>query len=149
MKMMTFSDFLFWNVFLTEQSDFELKLIHRPVLSELECTECLSTSFIVVPAGPQTPPTPLTAPQEKDSSSKYNWDPSVYNNELPVRCRNTSGILYKNRLGSGEQERGTSVSESPSHTRSRTFGAWLLTTFRPYDFSPGRLGLSPVASCSN
>lgn len=38
--------------------------------------------------------------QEKDGS-KYNWDPSVYNNELPVRCRNTSGMLYKNRLGSG------------------------------------------------
>ena len=55
----------------------------------------------VRPPGPQTPPTPLTPPQDKDSCSKYNWDPSVYNNELPVRCRNTSGVLYKNRLGSG------------------------------------------------
>lgn len=55
-------------------------------------------------SGPQTPPTPLTPPQDKDSCSKYNWDPSVYNNELPVRCRNTSGILYKNRLGSGDQQ---------------------------------------------
>ncbi|XP_072528425.1 deformed epidermal autoregulatory factor 1 homolog [Salminus brasiliensis] len=50
--------------------------------------------------GPQTPSTPLTPSHEKDVS-KYNWDPSVYENELPVRCRNTSGILYKNRLGSG------------------------------------------------
>uniref|UniRef100_A0A8C6TCS1 SAND domain-containing protein n=1 Tax=Neogobius melanostomus TaxID=47308 RepID=A0A8C6TCS1_9GOBI len=33
------------------------------------------------------------------------WDPSVYNNELPVRCRETSGILYKNRLGSGGKGR--------------------------------------------
>ncbi|XP_067349479.1 deformed epidermal autoregulatory factor 1 homolog isoform X2 [Channa argus] len=56
-------------------------------------------------AGPQTPPTPLTPPQDKDSCSKYNWDPSVYNNELPVRCRNTSGVLYKSRLGSGGKGR--------------------------------------------
>ncbi|XP_037621876.1 deformed epidermal autoregulatory factor 1 homolog [Sebastes umbrosus] len=55
--------------------------------------------------GPQTPPTPLTPPQDKDSCSKYNWDPSVYNHELPVRCRNTSGVLYKNRLGSGGKGR--------------------------------------------
>ncbi|XP_075994633.1 deformed epidermal autoregulatory factor 1 homolog isoform X2 [Genypterus blacodes] len=52
---------------------------------------------------PQTPPTPVSPPQDKDS--KYNWDPSVYNNELPVRCRNTSGVLCKNRLGSGGKGR--------------------------------------------
>uniref|UniRef100_A0A672NSF9 Deformed epidermal autoregulatory factor 1 homolog n=1 Tax=Sinocyclocheilus grahami TaxID=75366 RepID=A0A672NSF9_SINGR len=54
--------------------------------------------------GPQTPGTPLTSGRDKDVS-KYNWDPSVYENELPVRCRNTSGILYKNRLGSGGKGR--------------------------------------------
>eukprot|EP00066_Takifugu_rubripes_P016621 XP_011605887.1 PREDICTED: deformed epidermal autoregulatory factor 1 homolog isoform X6 [Takifugu rubripes] len=54
---------------------------------------------------PQTPPTSLGAPQVKDSCSKYNWDPSVYNNELPVRCRNASGVLYKSRLGSGGKGR--------------------------------------------
>ncbi|KAM8807824.1 DEAF1 factor, partial [Eudromia elegans] len=54
--------------------------------------------------GPQSPPTPLTSAQEK-TGTKYNWDPSVYNNELPVRCRNISGILYKNRLGSGGRGR--------------------------------------------
>lgn len=58
-------------------------------------------SLLAFSSGPQTPPTPLSPSQVKDS--KYNWDPSVYNNELPVRCRNTSGVLYKNRLGSGEQ----------------------------------------------
>ncbi|XP_041795648.1 deformed epidermal autoregulatory factor 1 homolog isoform X2 [Chelmon rostratus] len=58
-----------------------------------------------IASGPQTPPTPLTPPQDKDSCSKYNWDPSVYNNELPIRCRNTSGVLYKNRLGSGGKGR--------------------------------------------
>uniref|UniRef100_A0A8D0GK18 DEAF1 transcription factor n=1 Tax=Sphenodon punctatus TaxID=8508 RepID=A0A8D0GK18_SPHPU len=54
--------------------------------------------------GPQSPPTPLTSGQEK-GGTKYNWDPSVYDNELPVRCRNTSGILYKNRIGSGGRGR--------------------------------------------
>ncbi|XP_041650501.1 deformed epidermal autoregulatory factor 1 homolog isoform X2 [Cheilinus undulatus] len=58
-----------------------------------------------ISSSPQTPPTPLTPPQDKDSCSKYNWDPSVYNNELPVRCRNTSGVLFKNRLGSGGKGR--------------------------------------------
>ncbi|KAM9377508.1 deformed epidermal autoregulatory factor 1 homolog isoform 2-T2 [Pholidichthys leucotaenia] len=62
-------------------------------------------SAATITSVPQTPPTPLTPPQNKDSCSKYNWDPSVYNNELPVRCRNTSGILYKNRLGSGGKGR--------------------------------------------
>ncbi|XP_071314962.1 deformed epidermal autoregulatory factor 1 homolog isoform X2 [Trachinotus anak] len=62
-------------------------------------------SATAITQGPQTTPTPLTPPQDKDSCSKYNWDPSVYNNELPVRCRNTSGVLYKNRLGSGGKGR--------------------------------------------
>ncbi|CAJ1055998.1 deformed epidermal autoregulatory factor 1 homolog isoform X3 [Xyrichtys novacula] len=62
-------------------------------------------SAAAMTSDPQTPPTPLTPPQDKDSCSKYNWDPSVYNNELPVRCRNTSGVLFKNRLGSGGKGR--------------------------------------------
>uniref|UniRef100_A0A2R8Z966 SAND domain-containing protein n=1 Tax=Pan paniscus TaxID=9597 RepID=A0A2R8Z966_PANPA len=54
--------------------------------------------------GPQSPPTPLAPGQEK-GGTKYNWDPSVYDSELPVRCRNISGTLYKNRLGSGGRGR--------------------------------------------
>ena len=50
--------------------------------------------------GPQSPPTPLAPGQEK-AGSRYNWDPSAYDSELPVRCRNVSGTLYKSRLGSG------------------------------------------------
>ncbi|KAJ8417096.1 hypothetical protein AAFF_G00283230 [Aldrovandia affinis] len=57
-----------------------------------------------ITSGPQTPSTPMTPGHEKDNT-KYNWDPSVYDNELPVRCRNTSGMLYKNRLGSGGKGR--------------------------------------------
>ncbi|KAF0040332.1 hypothetical protein F2P81_006230 [Scophthalmus maximus] len=56
-------------------------------------------------AGPRITSAPLTPPHDKGSCSKYNWDPSVYNSELPVRCRNTSGVLYKNRLGSGGKGR--------------------------------------------
>ncbi|OXB64597.1 UNVERIFIED_CONTAM: hypothetical protein H355_004563 [Colinus virginianus] len=63
------------------------------------------SSFVFFfPKGPQSPPAPLATVQEK-TGTKYNWDPSVYDNELPVRCRNISGILYKNRLGSGGRGR--------------------------------------------
>ncbi|CAN9499017.1 unnamed protein product [Ophioblennius macclurei] len=62
-------------------------------------------SATTIASGPQTSPTPMTSSQDKESCSKYNWDPSVYNSELPVRCRNTSGVLYKSRLGSGGKGR--------------------------------------------
>ncbi|XP_026094195.1 deformed epidermal autoregulatory factor 1 homolog isoform X1 [Carassius auratus] len=71
--------------------------------SLVDATGLKATSTPMTP-GPQTPSTPLTSGHEKDVS-KYNWDPSVYDNELPVRCRNTSGILYKSRLGSGGKGR--------------------------------------------
>nr|XP_049578358.1 deformed epidermal autoregulatory factor 1 homolog isoform X2 [Syngnathus scovelli] len=58
-----------------------------------------------VSTGLVTPPTPPTPLRDKEPASKYNWDPSAYNNELPVRCRNSSGVLYKNRLGSGGKGR--------------------------------------------
>ncbi|XP_059392377.1 deformed epidermal autoregulatory factor 1 homolog [Carassius carassius] len=64
--------------------------------SIVDATGLKGTATPMTP-GPQTPSTPLMS----GHVSKYNWDPSVYDNELPVRCRNTSGILYKNRLGSG------------------------------------------------
>uniref|UniRef100_A0A667ZX85 DEAF1 transcription factor n=1 Tax=Myripristis murdjan TaxID=586833 RepID=A0A667ZX85_9TELE len=73
--------------------------------SIVEAASLKSAAAAAIAPGVQTPPTPLTPAQDKDSCSKYNWDPSVYNNELPVRCRNTSGVLYKNRLGSGGKGR--------------------------------------------
>ncbi|CAL9696502.1 unnamed protein product [Knipowitschia caucasica] len=63
-----------------------------------------SAAITSVCSSAQTSSTPLSS-HDKPSGSKYNWDPSVYNNELPVRCRETSGILYKNRLGSGGKGR--------------------------------------------
>ncbi|XP_056595525.1 deformed epidermal autoregulatory factor 1 homolog isoform X2 [Triplophysa dalaica] len=71
--------------------------------SIVDATGLKGTTTPMTP-GPQTPTTPLMSGHDKDVS-KYNWDPSVYDNELPVRCRNTSGILYKNRLGSGGKGR--------------------------------------------
>ncbi|XP_078271580.1 deformed epidermal autoregulatory factor 1 homolog [Rhinoraja longicauda] len=67
-------------------------------------TTGLKTPSTPITQGPQTPSTPLTPGPDKDGT-KYNWDPSVYENELPVRCRNTSGILFKNKLGSGGRGR--------------------------------------------
>ncbi|XP_063293846.1 deformed epidermal autoregulatory factor 1 homolog isoform X1 [Pelobates fuscus] len=69
----------------------------------------VETQDLKVPSAPMTPgserpSTPLTPGSGKDGT-KYNWDSSVYENELPVRCRNISGILYKNRLGSSGRGR--------------------------------------------
>ncbi|XP_064489667.1 deformed epidermal autoregulatory factor 1 homolog isoform X1 [Ornithodoros turicata] len=36
---------------------------------------------------------------------KYNWDASVHDAELLVRCRNISGYLHKNKFGSGGRGR--------------------------------------------
>ncbi|KAG0412342.1 hypothetical protein HPB47_010508 [Ixodes persulcatus] len=36
---------------------------------------------------------------------KYNWDVSVHDAELLVRCRNVSGFLHKNKFGSGGRGR--------------------------------------------
>ncbi|XP_061077680.1 deformed epidermal autoregulatory factor 1 homolog isoform X2 [Conger conger] len=71
--------------------------------SIVDATGLKGTATPITP-GPQTPSTPMTPGHDKDGS-KYNWDPSVYDNELPVRCRNTSGVLYKSRLGSGGKGR--------------------------------------------
>ncbi|EPY83873.1 deformed epidermal autoregulatory factor 1-like protein [Camelus ferus] len=57
---------------------------------------------IVETAGLKAPAAPLTP---EKGGTKYNWDPSVYAGELPVRCRNVSGTLYKSRLGSGGRGR--------------------------------------------
>lgn len=52
------------------------------------------------PTTPLPPPTPAT-PLSKERGWKYQWDESVDNESLPVRCKNTNGELYKSRFGSG------------------------------------------------
>lgn len=41
-----------------------------------------------------------------------NWDPSVYDPVLPVRCRNIRGELHKNKFGSGNRGRSILVNGS-------------------------------------
>ncbi len=53
------------------------------------------------PTTPIPPPTPAT-PLSKEKGFKYQWDESVFESVLPVRCKNSNGELHKNRFGSGE-----------------------------------------------
>ncbi|XP_067142325.1 deformed epidermal autoregulatory factor 1 homolog isoform X1 [Centruroides vittatus] len=70
-----------------------------------------STLDAVLKAQPSTPsPTPLGT--NGDKKFKYNWDPSVHDSVLPVRCRNVSGELHKNRFGSGGRGRCIKVGEN-------------------------------------
>lgn len=43
----------------------------------------------------------------------------MYDSELPVRCRNVSGTLYKSRLGSGERLGGHQGWDEPVTVRGR------------------------------
>ncbi|KAK6169426.1 deformed epidermal autoregulatory factor 1 homolog isoform X1 [Patella vulgata] len=52
------------------------------------------------PTTPLPPPTPAT-PLSKERGFKYQWDTSVHQMILPVRCKNLNGELHKNRFGSG------------------------------------------------
>ena len=42
-----------------------------------------------------------TRPITKYQSLKYQWDDSVYDAVLPIRCKNTNGELHKRKFGSG------------------------------------------------
>ncbi|XP_073514765.1 deformed epidermal autoregulatory factor 1 homolog isoform X2 [Phyllobates terribilis] len=67
----------------------------------------MDAQHIKVPTASMTPDESPSSPSpgsDKDGT-RYSWDPSAYDNEVPVRCRNISGILYKNRLGSGGRGR--------------------------------------------
>lgn len=52
------------------------------------------------PTTPLPPPTPST-PLSKEKGFRYQWDDSVHNDILPVRCKHTNGELYKSKFGSG------------------------------------------------
>ncbi|KAH3729480.1 deformed epidermal autoregulatory factor 1 homolog [Dreissena polymorpha] len=62
--------------------------------------EAIHESGLKSPATPLPPPTPAT-PLSKERGFKYNWDESVDDDILPVRCKNTSGELHKAKFGSG------------------------------------------------
>lgn len=52
------------------------------------------------PTTPLPPPTPST-PMSREKGLRYQWDESVQQEVLPVRCKNTNGELYKSKFGSG------------------------------------------------
>lgn len=53
------------------------------------------------PTTPLPPPTPAT-PMSREKGLRYQWDESVDQEILPVRCKNTNGELFKSKFGSGE-----------------------------------------------
>ncbi|GAB6027901.1 Deformed epidermal autoregulatory factor 1 [Chamberlinius hualienensis] len=75
-----------------------------------------------VPTTPQTPCTPGTpgscpstpgsACSDKSSLGGYSWDTAASQQILPVRCKNTTGQLYKYRFGSGGRGKCIKVGDS-------------------------------------
>lgn len=63
------------------------------------------------PSTPLPPPTPST-PLSREKGLRYQWDESVENEILPVRCKNTNGYLHKARFGSGGRGKCIKVGES-------------------------------------
>eukprot|EP00058_Branchiostoma_floridae_P008332 XP_002593820.1 hypothetical protein BRAFLDRAFT_75720 [Branchiostoma floridae] len=100
-------------VTVTSVSEQAISQVFHGTTPTLLTTEALhdgqKTTFIVVqdssldsglktPATPLTPATPATP---SDGRPRYTWDDTINLPVLPVRCRNTSGELYKSKLGSG------------------------------------------------
>ncbi|XP_066264841.1 deformed epidermal autoregulatory factor 1 homolog isoform X3 [Branchiostoma lanceolatum] len=104
-------------VTVTSVSEQAISQVFHGTTPTLLTTEALhdgqKTTFIVVqdssldsglktPATPLTPATPATPSDGRPSSFfRYTWDDTINLPVLPVRCRNTSGELYKSKLGSG------------------------------------------------
>lgn len=61
-------------------------------------------SGLKTPSTPLPPPTPAT-PLSREKGLKYQWDDSVHDPILPVRCKNTNGELHKAKFGSGGRGR--------------------------------------------
>lgn len=83
-----------------EQAGFKTIVINGQAIDVVtkDTLNCPSTSFN---KNTYTIVSPLTSVRK----TKYNWDPSVHDAVLPVRCRNTGAELYKNRFGSGGRGR--------------------------------------------
>lgn len=61
-------------------------------------------SGLKTPSTPLPPPTPAT-PLSREKGLRYQWDDSVHDPVLPVRCKNTNGELHKAKFGSGGRGR--------------------------------------------
>ncbi|KAH9525031.1 Deformed epidermal autoregulatory factor 1 [Bulinus truncatus] len=67
------------------------------------------------PTTPIPPPTPAT-PLSKEKGFRYQWDDSVHNEILPVRCKHTNGELYKSKFGSGGRGKCIKSSDNEWYT---------------------------------
>lgn len=71
-------------------------VIHDQTLEQLAA----EAGALKSPNTPLPPPTPAT-PLSKEKGFRYQWDDSVHQEILPVRCKHTNGELHKSRFGSG------------------------------------------------
>ncbi|RUS76738.1 hypothetical protein EGW08_015494 [Elysia chlorotica] len=71
-------------------------VIHDQTLEQLAA----EAGALKSPTTPLPPPTPAT-PLSKEKGFRYQWDDSVHQEVLPVRCKHTNGELHKSRFGSG------------------------------------------------
>ncbi|KAL5010315.1 hypothetical protein ScPMuIL_012620 [Solemya velum] len=77
-----------------------LKTTHIVIHDQTLNVESPGQSGLKTPNSPLPPPTPAT-PLSKAKGFRYQWDTSVQNEILPVRCKNTNGELHKSKFGSG------------------------------------------------
>ncbi|CAH1799559.1 unnamed protein product [Owenia fusiformis] len=59
------------------------------------------------------PPTPAT-PLSREKGFKYQWDDSAFLATLPIRCKNTSGELHKDKFGSGGRGKCIKTDNDPN-----------------------------------
>ncbi|CAL1528229.1 unnamed protein product [Lymnaea stagnalis] len=68
------------------------------------------------PTTPLPPSTPATPLSKEDKGFRYQWDDSVHNEILPVRCKHTNGELYKSKFGSGGRGKCIKSSDNEWYT---------------------------------
>uniref|UniRef100_A0A2C9JWG4 SAND domain-containing protein n=1 Tax=Biomphalaria glabrata TaxID=6526 RepID=A0A2C9JWG4_BIOGL len=86
-------------------------VIHDQTLEQL--TD--ASGGLKTPTTPIPPPTPAT-PLSKEKGFRYQWDDSVHNEVLPVRCKHTNGELYKSKFGSGGRGKCIKSSDNEWYT---------------------------------
>lgn len=81
-----------------------LKTTHIVIHDQTLNIETAGQSGLKTPNSPLPPPTPAT-PLSKAKGFRYQWDSSVHDEILPVRCKNTNGELHKCKFGSGKENK--------------------------------------------
>ncbi|XP_005092025.1 deformed epidermal autoregulatory factor 1 homolog [Aplysia californica] len=86
-------------------------VIHDQTLDQLAA----EAGGLKTPTTPLPPPTPAT-PLSKEKGFRYQWDDSVHNDILPVRCKHTNGELHKSKFGSGGRGKCIKASDGVWYT---------------------------------